>query len=81
VKSEALTTDLVFGLVESVLTWFEREGSAQPHDVASAIAHAVLAIVGVSPGDAARAERASARLRERFCDDHRIEGTEADRLC
>jgi AcrR family transcriptional regulator len=77
--SEPITTELVFGLVESVLMWFERDGSASPGEVASAIAQAVLAIVGVRSAAAAHAARASARLRKQFCAGELTEAAGAER--
>ena len=42
----ALATDVLFGLVESVITWFERDGERQPADVAVAVATAGLRALG-----------------------------------
>jgi hypothetical protein len=61
-----LTTKLVFGLVESVLTWFDRDSDDAPAEVATAIARAVLGIVCVPEGDLDLVEAASVTLRERF---------------
>jgi AcrR family transcriptional regulator len=61
-----LTTTLVFGLVESVLMWFERDGQQSPEQVASAIANAAVGIAGVAPGSVAAIEVESAAVRQRF---------------
>jgi AcrR family transcriptional regulator len=61
-----LTTTLIFGLVESVLMWFDRDGPQSPQQVASAIANAAVGIAGVAPASVAAIEVESARLRARF---------------
>jgi AcrR family transcriptional regulator len=65
-ESDALITTLVFGLVESVLMWFDRDGAPRPTDVASAIARAVLGIAGVDASAIVAIEDESAALRDRF---------------
>ena len=44
-----LATDLIFGLVESVITWYERGGPRRPDDVAVVVATAGLRALG-APG-------------------------------
>lgn len=57
-------TDLVFGLVESVITWFERGGRLPAEQVANAVALGVVRLVVAGPvdGDEVR-EAADALLR------------------
>jgi AcrR family transcriptional regulator len=43
-----LATDLVFGLAESVITWYERGTSRRPEDVALAVAVASARLLGIS---------------------------------
>jgi AcrR family transcriptional regulator len=61
-----VTTTLIFGLVESVLMWFDRGGPQTPQRVASAIANAAVAIAGIEPDQIDGIELESATLRERF---------------
>lgn len=45
-----LLTDLVFGLVESVLTWFDRAAATTPEEVADAVASGCLGLAGLDHG-------------------------------
>ena len=61
-----LATDLLFGLVESVITWYERDGARRPAAVAVVVATAGLRAIG-APGRrlatfAERSERLLASL-------------------
>jgi AcrR family transcriptional regulator len=44
-----LATDVVFGLAESVITWFERGGRRSADEVAVAVAGAAMRTLGVTP--------------------------------
>lgn len=63
---EELGTDMLFGLVESVITWYERDGARPPATVADAVAGAGLRALGVNPrrltAIAARADKLFASL-------------------
>jgi AcrR family transcriptional regulator len=62
VANRALATDIVFGLVESVITWFDRDGRRSPDEVADAVALAAVRCVVERPPAATRLRTAAARL-------------------
>ncbi len=62
----ALATDLVFGLVESVLTWYQHGGGLSAEAVASAIARGALGIAGIPRRGIGRAEHEAVVLGERY---------------
>jgi AcrR family transcriptional regulator len=62
VSSAELATDIVFGLVESVITWFERTGARSAEEVANAVAVAVVRSVVRRPASPERLRAAADRL-------------------
>lgn len=61
-----LSTSVVFGIVESVTTWFEPNGDRPGHETWQAVAGQALRLLLADPGRAQATRREAARLAERL---------------
>lgn len=61
-----LSTSVVFGIVESVTTWFEPNGDGRGQEVWEAVAGQALRLLLADPGRADTTRREAARLAERL---------------
>jgi len=61
-----LSTSVIFGIVESVTTWFEADGSRSSMDVWEAVAAQALRMLLADPTRVARVQEEAVRLEERL---------------